>query len=204
MWSGSVWGLYRRAGAVKGRKLPEGVIKVNKNGSKVYEVEKLVDDMAGALLKGSGRGLRNSANLGYVSRDDREVLQRVAGMSVEAFNERLTGKLESLADRIADRMFNEVDKMPHQSLGFNLAVAIDKWQRLKGVTASTSGNVNIQVNNFGALSKEELIARLSGKQPVLAVKTAEEPPLEAEMVPASGPVSEAEARKAVEREVGAA
>ncbi len=34
------------------------------------------------------------------------------------------------------------------------------------------GNVNIQVNNYGSLSKEEIVARLSGKAPVPTIQAA--------------------------------
>jgi hypothetical protein len=60
------------------------------------------------------------------------MLQRVVGMSVEEFNQRLMGKLDTLADRILDWMLDTVEETLLPSLGFNLSVAIDKRQRLAG------------------------------------------------------------------------
>jgi hypothetical protein len=77
-----------------------------------------------------------------------------------------------LADRIVDRMLDTVEDTPLNSLGFNLAVAIDKRQRLAGLNATQGANVNIQVNNYGSLSKEEIVARLSGKAPVPTIQAA--------------------------------
>jgi hypothetical protein len=69
-------------------------------------------------------------------------------------------------------MLDTVEDTPLNSLGFNLAVAIDKRQRLAGLNAVQGANVNIQVNNYGQLSKEEIVARLSGKMPVPTVQAA--------------------------------
>lgn len=74
-------------------------------------------------------------------------------------------------------MTETVDKTPLQSLGFNLAVAIDKRQRLAGAAASSGASVNIQVNNYGNMSKEDLIAKLTGRMEV-ALPVAGEAPVE--------------------------
>ena len=91
---------------------------------------------------------------------------------MEEFNQRLIGKLDTLADKIVDRMLDTVDETPLQTLGFNLAVAIDKRQRIAGLNATQGANVNIQVNNYGSLSKEEIVARLSGKASVPTIQSA--------------------------------
>lgn len=93
-------------------------------------------------------------------------------MSVDEVNQRLITKLDQLTDKILDRMNETVDETPLTSLGFNLSVAIDKRQRLASMNAAGSANVNIQVNNYGQLSKEEILAKLMGKPVAEAIKKA--------------------------------
>lgn len=131
-----------------------------------YGVKKLVNDVAAATLKGNGIGLRQSAGLAYVTNDDKRIIQRIVGMSVEKFNERLMGKLDRLTDLVIDRMIRDIDDMPMHTLPFAMAVTIDKKRALAGASATAGSNVNIQVNNFGSMSKEEIIAKLSGKMDI--------------------------------------
>lgn len=129
-------------------------------------MKKLVNDVAAATLKGNGIGLRQSAGLAYVTNDDKRIIQRIVGMSVEKFNDRLMGKLDRLTDLVIDRMIRDIDDMPMHTLPFAMAVTIDKKRALAGANATAGSNVNIQVNNFGAMSKEDIIAKLSGKMDI--------------------------------------
>lgn len=144
-----------------------------------YQPQKLINAVAQATMEGKGMGLSKNPLLKEVSREDREVLQRVVGMSVEEFNQRLMGKLDTLADRILDRMLDTVEDTPLNSLGFNLSVAIDKRQRLAGLNATGNANVNIQVNNYGSMSKEEILAKLSGRA-LTSAPVAQEAPVTVE------------------------
>jgi len=110
------------------------------------------------------------------------MLQRVVGMSVEEFNQRLMGKLDCLADKILDRMLDTVDETPLNNLGFNLSVAMDKRQRMQGAAAVGNANVNIQVNNYGSMSKEEILAKLTGKMATADVSQPAPVAVEAEVV----------------------
>lgn len=145
------------------------------SNKRVYPAGELVEATARAMMENKGLNLRTSPHLGPVTEDDRRLLQRIVGLTVEEFNQRIIAKLDTLADKIIDRMTETVDKTPLQSLGFNLAVAIDKRQRLAGQAASGNANVNIQVNNYGQLSKEEIIARLSGRMEVPVAVEGEAP-----------------------------
>ena len=147
-----------------------------------YQPQRLINAVAKATMEGKGMGLAKHPSLKEVSPTDRAMLQRVVGMSVEEFNQRLMGKLDTLADKILDRMLDTVDDTPLPSLGFNLSVAIDKRQRLAGMNATGNANVNIQVNNYGGMSKEEILAKLTGR-PVSVEQAA---PVE---LPAAEPVS---------------
>lgn len=139
---------------------------------KTYTPQTLVNKLAMAALETGGLGLRKSPHLKGVGEDDAALFQRIVGISVDEFNQRLGSKLDKLADRIVDRMLETVDDTPLPTLGFNLSVAIDKRQRLTQMAAAGNANVNIQVNNYGQLSKEEILAKLMGKPVVKAIEKA--------------------------------
>jgi hypothetical protein len=166
---------------------PKAGLAVNR---KTYTPQVLVNKLAMATLEGNGMGLRKSPFLKDVSEGDKQLFQRIVGISVDEFNQRLGSKLDQLADRIVDRMLETVDDTPLQSLGFNLSVAIDKRQRLAQMGAAANANVNIQVNNYGQLSKEEILAKLMGKPVAAAIEKASSgkvvsEPLEVEARPTS-------------------
>jgi hypothetical protein len=152
---------------------------------KSYQPQKLINAVAQATIETKGIGLAKHGLLKEVSRDDRLMLQRVVGMSVEEFNQRLMGKLDCLADKILDRMLDTVDETPLNNLGFNLSVAMDKRQRMAGAAAVGNANVNIQVNNYGGMSKEEILAKLTGK--FATAEVTQPAPVEAEVVPPPEP-----------------
>lgn len=162
---------------------------------KTYTPQVLVNKLAMATLQGNGLGLRKSPHLAGVTEDDRRLFQRIVGISVDEFNQRLGNKLDQLADRIVDRMLETVDDTPLPTLGFNLSVAIDKRQRLTQMAAAGNANVNIQVNNYGQLSKEEILAKLMGKPVASAIEKASSalPSVEADVsaveVVEAGPVA---------------
>jgi hypothetical protein len=149
---------------------------------KSYQPQKLINAVAQATIETKGIGLAKHGLLKDVSRDDRLMLQRVVGMSVEEFNQRLMGKLDCLADKILDRMLDTVDETPLNNLGFNLSVAMDKRQRMAGAAAVGNANVNIQVNNYGSMSKEEILAKLTGKMATADVSQPAPATVEAEVV----------------------
>ena len=155
------------AGAVKPKKARKpNRWKMETTRKRTYGVKRLVRDVATATLKGNGIGLRQSPVLDYMTNDDKRIMQRIVGMSVEKFNERLMGKLDRLTDLVIDRMIRDIDDMPMHTLPFAMAVTIDKKRALAGASATAGSNVNIQVNNFGAMSKEEIIAKLNGKMDI--------------------------------------
>lgn len=154
-------------GAVKPKKARKpNRWKMETTRKRTYGVKRLVRDVATATLKGNGIGLRQSPVLDYMTNDDKRIMQRIVGMSVEKFNERLMGKLDRLTDLVIDRMIRDIDDMPMHTLPFAMAVTIDKKRALAGASATAGSNVNIQVNNFGAMSKEEIIAKLNGKMDI--------------------------------------
>lgn len=161
-----------------GQQRSVAVEKKLRKDKRTYTPQTLVNKLAMATLQGQGMGLRKSPYLSDVSADDKRLFQKIVGLSVEEFNQRLNKKLELLTDRIVDRMLDTVEDTPLNSLGFNLSVAIDKRQRLMSANAANSANVNIQVNNYGQMSKEDILSKLMGRPVAGAVEAASQPAIE--------------------------
>lgn len=129
---------------------------------RIYDPEQLAEVTATALAQ--GKGLRASPLLGKVSDDDRLVLSRITGETVEVFNERIALKLRDIADlaslRIEQKLMN--NEFKSGELGFILSVAHDKRLSLDGSRALNNASVNIQVNNFGTAPKDQLLGELDG------------------------------------------
>lgn len=132
---------------------------------RAQDVENLIDITAEAIA--TGRSVRNNpALIGPITAQDRQAIVRLTKLTVEEFNERLTDKLSTFADKALDKMLEklEQDKFRPSELSFALAVAMDKRQHLAGKNALSNAAVNIQVNNFGHVkTKEELIRSLMGE-----------------------------------------
>lgn len=117
------------------------------------------------VANGGSTTLRNDARLGIISKNDRRAVQRIVGGSVDAFNARLSEKLCTLADKIANRMEEHLDgdRFKPGELSFALATVEDKRRQLDGRNALASGSVNVQINNYGATrSREEVLASIEG------------------------------------------
>lgn len=133
----------------------------------------LIERTATALVETGGVGLRRSGHLGAVSSDDRERLQRIAGVTVEEFNRRLCDKLAVLSDKIAEKMGEhlDADRFKPGELAFALGMLEDKRSKLDGRAQLASGSVNVQINNYGAArSREEILASIEGSELPVIVK----------------------------------
>lgn len=93
---------------------------------------------------------------------DCDRLQRALGVSMEQFNQQLAEKLAIISDKIANRIEEKVDNDEFKSseLGFIFAVSEDKRRALDARTQLGAAQVNIQVNNYGDRSRDEIIAAL--------------------------------------------
>ena len=65
----------------------------------------------------------------------------------------------------------ELQDIPPAARAYTLAVLIDKSQALEGKNALQNSQVNVQINNFGDLSREELMKKLSGQFDVIPAVT---------------------------------
>jgi hypothetical protein len=125
---------------------------------------------------------RMSPTLKAPTEDDARAVARFTGISAEEFQARLTDNLRAIADETTERIAQKLqaDAFKPNELTFLLAVTCDKLERANGRAAVQNASVNVQINNFGPSSKEEVIARLTGqvldlgKQAVESVKPAQE------------------------------
>ena len=133
----------------------------------------LVGQAVNAVMAGKspGRALRRE-----LSGSARAALTAKLGMDVDIWREQFCAKLRRTSDRLLDRLERSVDKLPIQSLAYNLAVVVDKHSAIDA-KAVASGSVLVQVNNYGSTqSKDDLIAQLKGVKRI----TQETPPIETE------------------------
>lgn len=93
---------------------------------------------------------------------DCERLERVLGVPLEQFNQRLAHKLALISDKIAGRIEEKVDADAFKpgELGFIFSVTEDKRRALDARAQVGAAQVNIQVNHYGDKSRDEIIAAL--------------------------------------------
>lgn len=141
-------------GIAKGTELPHRT---------TYSAEALAQAAANRILSGSPLV---SAQTGPVTQDDRKLIARITGEPAEAFQARITAKLEAMADQTADLIFQTLKEEPGSKTAFRpdtlpslMAIAIDKIQALSGRTASI-GSVHLQVNNFNSSDRSSVLGNL--------------------------------------------
>lgn len=114
----------------------------------------------------SGKPIYNATPLrNSITEFDRRQLTRFTGITADEFTARLTTGLRGMADLVVDRIYQKLsaDQFKPHELSFLLTVAVDKLQRVEGRGQLQGANVNIQINQFGPQSKDEIIARLTGQ-----------------------------------------
>ena len=96
------------------------------------------------------------------SKDDCQRISRVLNMTIEEFNQKLAHKLAQISDKIAGRIEEKIDNDEFKpgELGFIFSVTEDKRRALDARAQLGSAQVNIQVNNYGDKSRDEIIAAL--------------------------------------------
>lgn len=128
-----------------------------------YEPDPLAQAAAARIL--SGKPLVSSQT-GPVTADDKRLIARITGEPAEAFQARITAKLEAMADQTADLIFQTLKEEPGSKTAFRpdtlpslMAIAIDKIQALSGRTASI-GSVHIQINNNPGTDRSSVLGNL--------------------------------------------
>lgn len=90
------------------------------------------------------------------------MIDRMLSTSVSDFNAQLSTRLRAVVEGIVGRVEEKLQNNEFKSseLGFLLGVVEDKRRALDTAAVVSSANVNIQVNNYGEKSREEILADL--------------------------------------------
>ena len=93
---------------------------------------------------------------------DKKRVATILGMSLEVFNQRMAERLAILSDKISKRIEEKIDedKFKPSELGFIFSVTEDKRRALDARAQVGAAQVNIQVNNYGEKSREEIMEAL--------------------------------------------
>ena len=132
---------------------------------RTYDPDKLADGLAQTMIeKQSAQGIKPPKDL-QVTDADRKMLQRVTGLSVEEFNAKLSDKLANIADKVAQKIEEKLDadEFKTSELGFLFSVMHDKRMSMDGRASLQNASTLVLVNNYGSMSKEDMIAALHGK-----------------------------------------
>lgn len=147
---------------------PIGTLSPSK---RTYPPDTLLDATAAAILAGK----RSPLTLPKVrppTEDDRAALGRMIQGSADEFLSELAARLRYGARKIADTIIARIEQDPDgqklSDLNMGLAIMIDKHSALSGRSSST-GNVSVQINNFGTMSRDQLLGLAKGKHDIINV-----------------------------------
>lgn len=90
-------------------------------------------------------------------------LKNALRMDVDEFRKEFAAKLRTAAEELLELTMEEVEKIPPAARAYTLAVLVDKAQQLENKSTMAGTAVNVQINNFGSVSKEDLIRKLRGE-----------------------------------------
>jgi hypothetical protein len=150
----------------------------SRNGATFYEhgkkpkkvnAQKLIPDVVKAVL-GSKTMTQAVEPLGP---DGRRYLSQALKMDVDQWRTEFAGKLRAASEDLLDLTMKEMEQIPPAARAYTLAVLVDKAQALEGKAALSNASVNVQINNFGGVSKEDLIKKLHGQIDELPVQAVE-------------------------------
>jgi len=148
-----------RANAENGNKggIAKGTELANK---RTYPRDKLIDATADAILAGK-RSPLTLPRVGAVTDHDKRTIARITESSAEEFSNELTLTLRTIARATGQRIMEKLEEGNQKlsDLNMTLAIAVDKHAAVSGRSAQ-SGNVSVTVNNYGAMSREQILASL--------------------------------------------
>ena len=125
--------------------------------------EKLIPGVVKAVIGRSAIAKETQA----LSIEGRKHLQRAIKMDVDVWRQQFAQKLRETGEELLELTRQELQDIPPAARAYTLAVLIDKSQVLEGKNALQNSQVNVQINNFGDLSREELMRKLHGQFDVM-------------------------------------
>lgn len=131
--------------------------------------EKLMPELVKAAL---GAKSFTGATEG-LSHEGKKYLSQALKRDVDEWRGEFAAKLRAASEDLLDLTMQEMEQIPPAARAYTLAVLVDKAQALEGKSAMSAANVNVQINNFGSASKEDLIRKLRGEIDELPVQATE-------------------------------
>ena len=121
--------------------------------------KKLMPEMVKAAI-GAKSFTRATQNL---SEEGKKYLSQALKQDVDQWRGEFAAKLREASEEMLQVLRDEISEIPPAARAYTLAVLVDKTQALEGKTAMSAANVNVQINNYGTASKEDLIRKLRGE-----------------------------------------
>lgn len=140
-------------------------IGVGNATKKSYNPDALADGLADRIVSNGGIPRVRLAHGEAVTEYDRAHIRRIVGIPAEEFQSMITARLQVIAEKTTDRVLEKLEEGGQKlsDLNMTLAISIDKLAAISGRTAQ-SGNVSVTVNNYGAMSRAEMLATVQADQ----------------------------------------
>ena len=137
---------------------------------KCYDPAKLADGLAERIVNSGGIPRFPLAHGETVTEYDRAHVRRIVGIPAEEFQNMITARLQVIAEKTTDRVLEKLDEGNQKlsDLNMTLAISIDKLAAISGRTAQ-SGNVSVTVNNYGAMTREQMLATVAAEAKAINV-----------------------------------
>ena len=112
---------------------------------------------------------RTDNQIRHMTADDRKMISRVVGTSAEEFQSLFSERLRILADKAAERIEEKLAEGGQKlsDLNMTLAISVDKLAAMN--SKPSQGNLSVQINNYGDMNREELLASLKGEKKVIDI-----------------------------------
>ena len=104
-----------------------------------------------------------------MTEDDQKMINRVVGVSAEEFQSLFSERLRTLADMAVDRIQEKLAEGGQKlgDLNMTLAISVDKLAAMN--SKPSQGNLSVQINNYGDMSRDELLSSLKGEKKVIDI-----------------------------------
>ena len=127
-----------------------------------------MDAFTERAIKG-GTMPRTTHSLKSMTVDDQNMISRVVGVSAEEFQSMFSERLRTLAAKAAERIEEKLAEGGQKlsDLNMTLAISVDKLAAMN--SKPSQGNLSVQINNYGDMSRDELLASLKGEKKVIDI-----------------------------------
>jgi|SRR5579864_386847 len=110
----------------------------------------------------TGVGLPFSKATGDVTIHQREVLSRALRMDVDQWRQEFGDRLRETGTKLLERLNARADDLKPGEIAYSLAVVVDKAAALDSRSQVANAAINVQINNYGQMTKEQLMATMQG------------------------------------------